>query len=516
MLRIVCIVMLAASAAHGADALEPSQPDNAGPVKLLTASVLGGQGDDEIVAVAVAPDGTIVLAGNTLDLPLDEKPVVLGPDGPVEDAAPPAGKAKGWRHPSTCGFVARLAPDGLSVRGWMRLGHGAATIIAMKLDAKGNIHVLCDAPVEIELAGTKGKGAFIACLGDDATKAQWVIFRDGASDFGIDGNGDVVVLAGTKLARYSAGKEKWTATWPAHGTNRPGGMGVDPRTGVTAVVGYGMTNTGKEPHKDPYAHGIDREGKLIWTLWNPDPKDQKGAQFGGTGLMADTTGHAAAFGPGGKLMLMLFSDGGNSVCTRDPADPRQPLDKAVMDGVFQKTAGFGFKGASKTSVLFRVDAASGKLEKGTWMCAWLTPSQANGLGLDAAAADEAGRIFAVGSSASGCPTKQPWYTAVEGGYKGGGFLACFDKDFRMLQCGYFPTCGIRTVARGGDVVVIAGQAKAPPAPAASAPAGKTVKVAGATTTIGAVADKVRVFHPLQKHFGGGGQDGYFAVLKVGK
>ena len=52
----------------------------------------------------------------------------------------------------------------------------------------------------------------------------------------------------------------------------------------------------------------------------------------------------------------------------------------MTDGVFQPGPGYGFKGASKTSVLFRVDPVTGNLEKGTWMCAWLDRGHANGKG----------------------------------------------------------------------------------------------------------------------------------------
>ena len=39
---------------------QETKPDNTGFAKLLTASWLGGPGDDELVAVAIAPDMTIV------------------------------------------------------------------------------------------------------------------------------------------------------------------------------------------------------------------------------------------------------------------------------------------------------------------------------------------------------------------------------------------------------------------------------------------------------------------------
>jgi hypothetical protein len=210
--------------------------------------------------------------------------------------------------------------------------------------------------------------------------------------------------------------------------------------------------------------------------------------------MSDTTGRAASYGTNGKICFMLFADGGNTVCTRDPHEVDRPLDKSVFEGVFQKGPGYGFKGASRSSVVFRIDARTGKLEKGTWMTAWLDKGHANALGLDAAASDEQGRQFLIGNSAYGCPTKEPWYVCKEGGYKGGGFLAVLDSDFKMLQCGYFPASNIQCVAARGGYIVIAGSVKQYEDEQAKL--------------------EVRVFKPLQKRFSGGEKDGYFAIFKV--
>ena len=488
----------------------PAEPNNVGPVKLLTASWLGGAFDDEIVAAEIAPDMTIVLAGNAVDLQFaDVKPTVIGPDAAFDKEAmppPPDPKKKGqpkWTHTSTQGFVARLSSDGQKVVSYTRFGYGKATIRKMRLDGKGNIFLLANSSGGIDLgSGNIEKGTFIAVVSADGAKVVQYLKHSDILDFGTDANGEVVVLTKAKMTRYATdGKtQKWTVTWPAHGDNRPGGMTVSPDTGVAAVTGYGMTHTGKEPYKDPYGYGFDREGKLLWSIWNPDPKKEKDVKFSSNelktnGLMADTTGRAASFGADGKVYFMLYADGGNSVCTRDPLDVDQPLDKIVFDGVFQKSPGYGFKGASKTSVIFRIDARKGTLEKGTWMCAWLDRAHANGLGIDAATSDEKGRQFLVGNSAFGCPTKDPWYMCKEGAYQGGGFLAVMGPDFKMLQCGYFPAVGITCVSARGGHVVIAGNAKQ-----YEDEEGKI---------------ESRVFKPFQKRFGGG-KDGYFAVFKTGE
>ena len=501
----VLVCCAAAVPVRSADPVPETAPDNSGPVKLLTASWFGGPFEDALVGVEIGADG-ILLAGNTVELPVpDVKPVILGPAGELaKDWVPPPPK-KGEKpapHPGTHGFVARLSADGQKVLGVTRFGYGKATIRKLRADGKGNVYLLCEAPEPLDLgAGRVEKGTFVVGLSGDAGKVVRVVSRPKIQDFGVDADGEVVVLADARLVRYAAdGKtEKWTATWNCHGSNRPGALAVSPETGVAAVVGYGMTHTGKEPYKDPYGYGFDRAGKQVWGLWNPDPKKEKDVKFSTdelktNGLMADTTGHAAGVAAGGKVYFVLFADGGNTVCTRDPLDVDRPLDKGVFADVFQTGPGYGFKGASKTSVVFRLDAARGTLEKGTWMCAWLDRQHANGLSIDAVTSDAAGRQFLVGGSAFGCPTKQPWYVCTEGGYAGGGFLAVFDPNFRMLQCGYFPGASVGAVAVRGDTVVIAGSAKEFEDPKTKAP--------------------IRAHKPIQKAFGGGDRDGYFAVFRI--
>lgn len=506
---LLCVGFLfVASVSARADESSPvkeSPPDNRGPVKLLAASWLGGKFDDEIVGVAIAPDMSIWLAGNTVDLKLaDVERKLLGPAGTLNTEAPPEPakkEAKAKAHPSLHGFLARISPDGQKAMSMTEFGYGKATFSKLFLDKAGKIYLFGTANEALSLGTEKvDRGTFVATLDPEGGKLLQVISKDGMKDFAVDENGEVVVLAGGKMTRYSAdGKtEKWTVGWKHHGNNVPGAIALAPATGVASVVGYGMTHTGKEPYKDPYGYGFDREGKQVWALWNPDPKKEKSPKFAAegevcNGLMADTTGHAAS-ASGNSLYFMLFADGGNTVCMRDPLDVDKPLDKKVLDGVHQNGPGYGFRGASKTSVIFRIDSASGTIEKGTWMCAWKDAAHANGLGIDAAVRDEAGRQILVGGSAFGCPTKHPWYVCREGGYAGGGFLAIFDPEFKMLQCGYFPATNIHAVSTRGNTVVIAGSVKEwEDAESSTSP---------------------RIFKPLQKKFGGGSKDGFFAIFQT--
>jgi RNA polymerase sigma factor (sigma-70 family) len=492
--------MVAPGGAGSAPRAAPTAPadviGNDGPFVLVAASTFGGAGDDAVMGVGIAPDHHLIVGANVIDplIPAEMKPTLLGPAGTKQEAPPPPSdpKKKPASHPSTRGMIARLSSDGRTLEGVTAFGYGQATIERLRVDDQGAVLVLGDNRSGADLGGGPGQGRFVAKFDATATKLQWIFYRANTTDFSFDANGDLVVLADRKLSRFDSatGKEKWTATWKTFGDNRPGGMSVDPKTGITTVVGYGMTNTGKEPWKDPFAYGFDREGKQVWMLWNPEPKLQVADKFGGNGLMADTTGWVAGVTDDGKFLLSLYADGGNSVCTRDPADPGKPLDPAVFKDVHQNGPGYGFKGASKTSVVFRVDPKTGALEKGTWFCSWLNPQHANGLGIDAVSGT-GGLHVLVGSSASGLPLKQPWYAHVEGAYQGGGYVAVFDAGFKLQQCGYFSNSSLRHVAvRDGWVI-----------------AGGTVKPSTKPE------EPVRVLKPFQAD-AGGEQDGYIVVFKA--
>ncbi len=483
----------------------PSEPANTGPVKLVAASWFGGNEDDEFTSAAIAGDGSIVLVGNSNALPAGVNAVEMGRAEALGESAPSTSKdpGKGDRVGAT-GFILRLSEDGQKMKAAWRLPLGVATIRKIVCVETGNFYLFGTATAPISFGGPTGLGKFIVAFPSDFTKPVWSIFLPDAIDFDADSNGEFVVLNKGRLLRFKAGAKEplWNVEFGSHGDNRPGGVAISRASGVSAVTGYGMTRTGHEPYKDPYAYGFDRAGKQVWALWNPDPTKECGAEFGGNGLMADTTGMFCAPGDSESIYIAVRADGGNTVAMRDPLDPGQKLDPAVLADVFQPSPGFGFKGASMTSGIFRADALTGKLQKGTFMSAWLNPARANGLQIDGAAADSELQCV-VGGSASGFKTANPWYEAPEGGYKGGGFLAVFDSDFKMKQAGYFPGSEIHCVAARSGVIVIAGSAREenttsdksnPGAPTLTYP--------------------VPRFKPLQPDYGGGKKDGWFAVFRA--
>ena len=414
------------------------------PFPLQTARLVGGPGADSIDAVGIQSDGSIVIAGSG-----------AGIDTPGVSAVPLGGEG---------GFVIRLTADGIKAKSHAVLGMRGTRL---RVGPDDRIYVLG------EVAGDLGGVADSWCVArldksgtklESVTKA-WKPKKGCRADFDVDyAKGRIYQVGGGSVVCFGPdGAELWKGSLPAHGEPRPFAVARDPKKGTIFVTGYGMTHTGKEPYKDPFLFAFDADGNLLDTLWNPDPKKQCAAQHGGTGLMADGTGCFVDAVPGGRILAIVYHDGGNAITTRDPRDPFAKLDPQVMAGVFQNGPGHGMKGAITTSVCYRIDPADPKhmnLEKGTWMCAWLNNrSRANTLRMQAAAGDPQGNAFIVGASASDCPVQAPWFTWREKEYHGGGFLAVFDANFKMVRCGTFPSVDLMAVAERNGVVVAVGKAK---------------------------------------------------------
>lgn len=452
----------------GAAALAGATVGAQEPWPLQTARLVGGPAADAIQAVGIQSDGSIVIAGggSGIETP-GAAPMQLGGDG---------------------GFVIRLAADGIKAKSHAVLGMRGARL---RVGPDDRIYVLG------EVAGTLGAVTDawgLARLDKTGTKLEsiikaWKPKQGCRADFDVDfKTGRVYQVGGGSLVCFGPdGTELWKAALPAHGEPRPFAVARDPRRGTIIVTGYGMTHTGKEPYKDPFLFAFDAGGKLVDTLWNPDPKQQCAAKHGGTGLMADGTGCFVDAVPGGRLLAVVYHDGGNAITTRDPRDPFAKLDPQVMAGVFQNSPGHGMKGAITTSVCYRIDAsnpAQVRVEKGTWMCAWLNNrSRANTLRMEAAAGDAQGGVFIVGASASDCPVQAPWFPWREKEYRGGGFLAVLDGGFKMIRCGTFPAVDMLAVAERDGLVVAAGRAK-PHKAGDDDSAVKTTPKSGATAVAG--------------------------------
>lgn len=104
-----------------------SCPALAQPATLVTATTLGGAGDDRIEGVAIGDDGSIYLAGH-LAAPPPPGPGVPAPlmiGRPVADS------------PYGCAFIARLSPDGRRILALAQLAAGVGALTTVEVNSHG-------------------------------------------------------------------------------------------------------------------------------------------------------------------------------------------------------------------------------------------------------------------------------------------------------------------------------------------------------------------------------------------
>ena len=465
-----------AMAARPAPAAPDSDLGGSGPARLLTLSRLGGTGDDAIIGVAIAPDWTLMVAGNAGDLAL------------LAQTDSMLGASTGSRPPSSSGrrgFIARLAADGRSVLGITRVPAGV-TLLRLRSDQHGDLLVAGINAAGADLGGGSGSGGFIAKLSADARRLMWIFYQDGIIDYAADANGDLLALNAAQLIRYDSadGRERWRATWTSRGPDHPGALAVDGQSGIAVVAGCHEASTGDEVFKQPYAHAFDRSGTASWSLWDADPATL-GSRPPGLQLNADGSARRL-IASAGVLSLAMTSSGGNTVLARDARDPARAQAAGIAAAVHQATPGYGFSGATPVSTLVRVDAVHGTVLRQTWISAWKSPAQARAWEM-ADACTDGGLICAVGESQPGGPARAPWFAAPDGG-PAGGSIALFDADLKLLQAGTFPQAHWTCAAMRGGTLIVAG-------------------------TVGAGVG-AHAFHAFQDEAPGGGPHGYVAVFAL--
>lgn len=341
---------------------------------LVGATFYGAGGDEGFVAAGELHDGRIAAVGNA-----------WGPKFPVQPHAEVLGKGKhtGGRgsieqtyrkrkqtltrvvinhaSPDQAGFVVWYDADFTGVRRVVRLdwGVGRFSSAAVTPDGK-SIYILGVAgPAFSTLKGAcemigSGDGAFVMKMSADG-KPQW------ASTVGTSGTPDRVWIAkdgGCYFQTVAKGMYtlvKTSATGASSvlmsrkGHAKTNFKGVDPSDGGIIFGGDRNTNTGREPWRQPYLYKYDAKGEKLWALWEWSSKGLRDGVSPGQGLVSDSSITCVAFGPNGDMVCGGWSDGGNSVFTRQPKDLAKPVPRGPM-GIET----WGAKGASSNGWILRV------------------------------------------------------------------------------------------------------------------------------------------------------------------
>jgi len=385
--------------------------------QVVLSSYLGGAGEDKMTGAAVLGDGTIVVAGTMPDGELKPSDRIPRQDGRGD------------------GILLRLSADAKKVLSVTRLN---GSIEDMDVDAEDNVYITCSAG-SAKLNGPTGRrfwqsnvggeGARIAagpegCAAILARKTvmlvesdgrlakSWLVDADHVNDIACDVNNELIFATGFHNRR-----------------------GTPP----------GQKNY---PVQVAFVYAYDYEGKKVWTAY-----DWKGQEVADLRLMADTRGYRLAMGADGKLYLAGESAGGNTMWSRKSQDLKAnlPLAKGDKYQVPYNTR------ANHITFVGRLDPRTGKTEAGTMLLARLSSGRGNTIRPRALAADESGRVYVGGASASYPPISDG---AFGGDFEGGGAFFCvFDRDFKRVYATKLCSGITAGIALGKKAIVVVGDGK---------------------------------------------------------
>jgi hypothetical protein len=339
---------------------------------------------------------------------------------------------------------------------------------------------------------------YVARLAADLRRLEWVWLLKGhrtpPQQLWQDRAGSVYfqVHGLTKISADGRALKKITRTGSG---GRVGVRAVDPRDGSFYYGGDNNTRTGREPWRRPYLYKCDPAGKRLWGIWGWDPRRVGSDRYR---LVSDSSPRCGLVARNGDLVIGGWSDGGNSVFSREPGD----LDRPHGLKGFGMTA-WGMKGANSLGWLMRIDPAARRMRAFSLWVGYIpmdfkTPryrGAPNGCSIRQFAELADGSLALVGGAGTGLiQTPNAFYKYAGDGEKhGGSYVAVFSGDFAGLRfSSYLPGCDDVSLAatRKGLVVV-----------SRSSRIGGYVHM-GSSPTI----------HAAQKHFGGA-WDGHILLLE---
>lgn len=450
----------------------------AGPhMRLAAATYFGSPDGEEFVGGGALADGNILAAGNLTGpaVPAAGKTIRLG-TGTRRDLDPylykekaNSRRANGEFHPDNpdlAGFFVVFAPDLSEARRLIRFDWGVASVSAAQVGADGKSVILAGraTPAFRELDGVKvlpcgdarweygevdlPADVFIARLSAADGRVEWAhvlagagapprkLWSGAAGEIFLPAGGLHVVSAdGRALRRVSERADEGQGRW----------VGINPRGGHAYFGGDRNTRTNKEPWRQPFVLEHDLQGQLLQRFWEATPKEV-GSDAGG--LESDSSVRAVAFRPDGNAVVLGWSDGGNSIFTRQVGDWHT---EGVADAALGMSP-WGMKSANSLGHLMLVDFAKGRTLAHAWFAAFLpanfvdvrarnAPNHVSFEDLELLPGDT---IATCGAAASGLIQTPGAFRPDPGdGEKyGGSFLSVFAPDLsRLMFSSYLPGSG---------------------------------------------------------------------------
>jgi hypothetical protein len=511
--------------------------DKASPV---AATFFGGADHEEFIDAGQLLDGTIVAFGNAAGptFPASPKPVVLGKGQhlglkPLVDSKAAAG-AIAPENPDLAGImvfyddtlsrvlrvvkfdwgVASISLGAVSGDGKSLLVAGRCTTAFRDLAKSARSFNVEPLVVPTEPANDNPKkkrrppavgpynyqGAshpgdvYVARLSLTGDKIEWVWVFEGMrvppEKLWTDKYGSLYCDV-RGMRRISADGKSAQLIHPKSSTGQARWLAVDPNDGGLYFGGDRNTSTGYQPYRQPYLYKFtqkhyldkfDQKQEQLWTLWEPNPKECA-CGGDGNGLCSDSSVRGVSFLPNGDLLVQGWSDGGNSVFTRQPKSWRDPAGNSSLG-----MESWGMKAANSLSYLMVIDAKTHQQKAYTLWLAYIPETFAdvrhrgapNFTTISSLSGLADGSIGFAGSAATGLiQTPNALCKLPTDGKKfGGAYVAILNKELNdVLFSSYLPGCDQVSVSptRKGVVAVSRSDGGDPKGPLGTTPVIKPIQ-----------------------------------------
>lgn len=442
MIALIFLVMPLAFTAQAAT-VNPNLP-------IQRASYWGGKNTDAVNAVDMLPDSTFVVAGAAPTFSLSitvNKPLGASGDG----------------------LLVRYNAAGSAP---MRAARFPSAILDAETNSGGQV-VVCG-------------GFGVVVLTADLNVPLWSNTTSAVDRCGLSDDGTVATLGGGLIRVFDAAGGN-LGNWSPGGTVKDVAVGGGASARVFEV-GYTQVSSNLQV---AYVRGRTPAGVTQWTGWNFTESAVTGQNLG-----ADSRAERVSFGLDGNVYVSAYTDGGNSIFSRNPQDVTSTLSSGVLIKTDAYNDPFNISGAKALGWYGRFDPATGGLLKAQWLLTRLDDGKGNSVGIRAIEADEAGQVFISGEAyyaLDGRTTRKVGGVKV-GNYSGGEpFFLHISADFTQRL--YWTTFAAPNKTAGGSPASAIGVRKG------HWVMGVTLKLEGGQRLI--------TLNPPQSAPAGGTHDGYW-------
>lgn len=441
-----------------------------GTVQPLAATFFGGEGEGHFSHGGFFKDGRVFAAGQTHAWSredLGDRKRVLGRDNPLANFPPVISTdSRGretTRRPASTPFLLVYSPDLSRIDQALRLPWGAGTLSSVWAGPENELYLAIrggEGSVDLfhepstrvvenpgavaharERAAARGTApvfppdTHLFRLSPDLSRVEWVTrFQHAGLQVAPQPDGRLLVKRGHQIFFVNMATGEPTEGPLVESGHGHSGLVVDPRDGSFYVGGEYHSHTGLEPWRCPYLRKWNPDGSFAWSAYDwTGPV--VGVEF--LRLVSDSAVTGVHASNTGKLLLSGWSDGGNSVFTRQPYDLRKP---ARVGGTASSIWGAG---VLSVAYLIQMNADTMEVDGVTRFLSYLPGSDTpNSISIRSFHQLDSGDVAVLGGSAFGLiETHDAWFnpwwiqyqTNQHAQARGGPFLAVYREGLQEFR-----------------------------------------------------------------------------------